>query len=148
MSLPRGMPPPVFRLPTHVGGRIERWVLDAYPHEACGLLIGTRRPSDGGSDAVDASRGRNLNQERPGDRYELDPAQHLAVEEKARASGLEVVGVWHSHPDHPAAPSETDRRAAWEGWSYLILSVAPEGVAGIRSWRLREGAFVEEVIES
>ena len=64
-----------------------------------------------------------------------------------RAAGLEVVGVWHSHPDHSAQPSETDRSAAWEGWSYLILSVTSEGVTESRSWRLREEAFIEEVIE-
>ncbi len=147
MPLPRGMPPPVSGLPADVVARIDRWVVAAYPHEACGLLIGTRRPSDSGSDAVDALHARNLNVERPGDRYQLDPADHFAAEEKARAAGLEVVGVWHSHPDHPAEPSETDRSAAWEGWSYLILSVTPEGVAEKRSWRLREEAFIEEVIE-
>ncbi|MEE8469617.1 MAG: hypothetical protein V3T22_14245, partial [Planctomycetota bacterium] len=77
MPLARGTSSPVCGLPAHVGDRIERWVLAAYPHEACGLLIGTRRPSDGGSDAVQAIGARNLNQERPGDRYQLDPADHL-----------------------------------------------------------------------
>jgi proteasome lid subunit RPN8/RPN11 len=57
---------------------------------------------------------------------------------------LEVVGVWHSHPDHPARPSETDRNGAWEGWSYLILSVTAEGVPDLRSWRLRGEHFEEE----
>ena len=147
MPLANGTPTPVCGLPAHVAGQIDRWVQGAYPHEACGLLIGTRRPSDGGSDAVDAVHAGNLNEERPKDRYQLDPADHFAAEEQARAAGLEVVGVWHSHPDHPAQPSETDRSAAWEGWSYLILSVTSEGVTESRSWRLREEAFIEEVIE-
>lgn len=147
MPIPCVTQSPVCGLTRDVVARIECWVLAAYPHEACGLLIGTRRPSDGGSDTVDVSCARNLNRERPGDRYQLDPADHLAAEERARAAGLEVVGVWHSHPDHPAQPSETDLRAAWAGWSYLILSVTRQGVTHERSWRLRDEAFVEEAIE-
>jgi proteasome lid subunit RPN8/RPN11 len=61
---------------------------------------------------------------------------------------MEVVGIWHSHPDHPAQPSETDRQAAWEGWSYMILSVTGEGVSDVRSWRLDGDAFIEEVVEA
>jgi proteasome lid subunit RPN8/RPN11 len=49
-----------------------------------------------------------------------------------------VLGVWHTHPDHPATPSETDRAAAWSGWSYLILSVVRGELAELRSWRLDE----------
>jgi len=147
MSRASGTPPPVSGLPADVVDRIDSWVVAAYPHEACGLLIGTRRPDDGGSDVVDAFHARNLNEERPGDRYQLDPVDHFAAEGQARAAGLEVIGVWHSHPDHPAQPSETDRSAAWEGWSYLIMSVTPEGVTETRSWRLRGEAFIEEVIE-
>jgi proteasome lid subunit RPN8/RPN11 len=59
---------------------------------------------------------------------------------------LEIIGIWHSHPDHPARPSETDRAAAWEGWSYLIASVTKHGVADLRSWRLQGKDFVEENI--
>ncbi|MGH8508908.1 MAG: Mov34/MPN/PAD-1 family protein, partial [Gammaproteobacteria bacterium] len=67
-----------------------------------------------------------------------------AADRDARARGLEIVGVWHSHPDHPAEPSETDRAAAWEGWSYLIVSVARDGINAIRSWRRDAGQFYEE----
>jgi proteasome lid subunit RPN8/RPN11 len=59
-----------------------------------------------------------------------------------------VIGVWHTHPDHPARPSETDRAAAWAGWSYLILSVTARGVADVKSFRLHGEAFVEEEISS
>ena len=81
---------------------------------------------------------RNLNVERAHDRYELDPRDQLAAERAARDSGREVIGVWHTHPDHPATPSETDRAAAWSGWSYLILSVVRGELAELRSWRLDE----------
>ena len=79
---------------------------------------------------------------------EVDPRDHMAAEHEARALGLTVVGVWHSHPDHPAEPSETDRASAWEGWSYLIARVTAGGVEHIRSWRLAGERFVEEPVTS
>jgi proteasome lid subunit RPN8/RPN11 len=121
---------------------IESWSLAACPRESCGLLIGRR---DGGRvDVVEVRAARNLNDARPNDRYELDPVDQLAAEEEARRLGLEVVGVWHSHPDHPALPSETDRAHAWSGWSYVIVSVAGGKAREVRSWRLVVDRFVEE----
>jgi proteasome lid subunit RPN8/RPN11 len=90
----------------------------------------------------------NLDQERPEDRYELDPQALLTADRAAQDHGLEIVGIWHSHPDHPACPSETDHAAAWKGWSYMIFSVTPYGVTEIRSWRLADNRFVEEEIQS
>lgn len=124
---------------------LSRWARGAYPHETCGLLIGQR----GGNRArvVEVTRARNRNVERPRDRYDLDPTDQLAAEELARELGLEVVGVWHSHPDHPARPSETDRAAAWSGWSYVIVAVGPDEALDVRSWRMEEDRFVEESID-
>lgn len=87
---------------------------------------------------------RNLDTARARDRYELDPADHLAAEELARSAGLDVIGIWHSHPDHPAVPSESDQAQAWHGWSYLIVSVAAGTVRELRSWRLAGPSFEEE----
>jgi proteasome lid subunit RPN8/RPN11 len=133
-------------LPSEVRGEIERWIRAGYPEETCGLLVGRSRL--GRTEALRATRARNLNRERARDRYELDPADFLAADLAAREQGLEIVGVWHSHPDHPAEPSETDRLAAWEGWSYLIVEVTRAGVAAVRSWRLAEQRFQEEPITS
>jgi proteasome lid subunit RPN8/RPN11 len=91
---------------------------------------------------------RNLDTARARDRFDLDPADHLAAEELARAVGLEVVGVWHSHPDHPAVPSEADRAQAWRGWSYPIVSVTAGRARELRSWRLAGQGFVEEELRS
>ncbi|MBA3492703.1 MAG: M67 family metallopeptidase [Gammaproteobacteria bacterium] len=130
------------KLPESMRNRIAAAVTAGYPHETCGLLIG--RQGAGAVEVLDSVQAANLDQERPGDRYELDPKAMLAEDRDARSRGLEIVGVWHSHPDHPAAPSETDRAAAWEGWSYLIVSVARDGINAIRSWRLDAGQFYEE----
>jgi proteasome lid subunit RPN8/RPN11 len=115
-----------------------------YPRETCGLLIG--RQDGGGTTVREVIRARNLCTARASDRYELDPKDFLAADREARAAGLEIVGIWHSHPDHPARPSETDRAGAWQGWSYLIASVTRDGVGELRSWRLRGDDFEEEHI--
>lgn len=129
-----------------VQASLEKWVRSGYPYETCGLLIGKRQ--DGLSVAKRAALAENLNKERAEDRYELAPRDLLAADIDARASGLEIIGVWHSHPDHPARPSETDRQMAWTGWSYLIISVNKERVQDLRAWRLNsQGEFDEEPIQ-
>ncbi|HEX7124716.1 MAG TPA: M67 family metallopeptidase [Thermodesulfobacteriota bacterium] len=103
-----------------------------YPHEACGLLLAPRGTP---LRLVEAAPVANLNTERAHDRYTLDPVGFRRAAEAAAARGLEVAGVYHSHPDHPARPSETDRVNAWAGWTYLILRVAdgrPEELNGFR----------------
>ncbi|TXF12392.1 Mov34/MPN/PAD-1 family protein [Pelomicrobium methylotrophicum] len=132
------------QLPESERKRLEAWMREGYPQETCGLLIGRSR--DGVTQVVEVVQARNLNQERARDRYLLDPDDYLKADESARARGLSIVGIWHSHPDHPARPSATDRAHAWEGWSYLIASVSREGVTDLRSWRLRSGAFEEEEV--
>lgn len=129
-------------LPEHLRRKLEGIVAAGYPHETCGLLMGTQ---NGGEVHVSGlTQARNLNTERARDRYELDPRDFLAADKRAHEAGLEIVGIWHSHPDHPARPSETDRAAAWEGYSYMIASVTRAGIADMRSFRLISNNFVEE----
>ena len=125
---------------------LDAFARRAYPNETCGLLLGI----DSGREHLVASvrEARNLNYERARDRYELDPRDFLAAEREARAAGLDVVGIWHTHPDHPARPSATDRAGAWAQWSYVILSVNHDGVRERRSWRLNGSEFEEETIRS
>jgi proteasome lid subunit RPN8/RPN11 len=124
-----------------------------YPHEVCGLLLGRSEAGSGMRRVVEARPAANLNLERAADRYELSPADFLRIEQEARSRQLEVVGVYHSHPDHPSRPSETDRLRAeeiWqnsESWSYLILEVASARMASRRSWILKQGVFAEEEIQ-
>lgn len=136
--------PDVLELPAGVRGELEFLVSAGYPDETCGLLLG--REESGACRVVVQRAAHNLNRERSADRFELDPRDYLAAEQAAEAAGLAVVGIWHSHPDHPARPSETDRAMAWPGWSYLILSVTPGGVVDLRSWRLAGDRFFEEEV--
>jgi len=101
--------------------QVHEHASQSYPHECCGIMIGRR---EGASKAtLELRRAGNLNVERARDRYLMDPKDQLAAEKSARARGLEVLGYYHSHPDHPALPSATDNAQSWEGVSYLILSV-------------------------
>jgi len=110
----------------------------AYPDEACGLLLGLGRR------VVEVLALPNVEALRPGERFELDPLDLRAAEDLADARGLALVGLWHSHPDRPAIPSREDERAAFEGWSYPIVSVVGGRAGSIRSWILGEDGLREE----
>jgi proteasome lid subunit RPN8/RPN11 len=72
------------------------------------------------------------------DRYWIDPTVMLGVQKQARQQQLEIIGIFHSHPDHPAVPSECDRALAWPVYSYIILSVVAGQIADCQSWRLNQ----------
>jgi len=127
---------------------VERHAVTTYPEECCGVLMG-RPLGDGGGTLVERLRPvDNERQESRGNRYLMHPETVLAAEKEARKLGLDVVGYYHSHPDHPSRPSEFDREHAWPGISYLIVSVQGGEVADARSWRLRDDreSFEEEQI--
>lgn len=122
--------------------RIEALAEAGYPHEACGLLIGARDAR--GARVEEVTSARNLNTERAHDRYRLDPDDFVRADGRAAESGLDVIGVWHSHPDHPARPSVTDRDAAWADYSYVIVSVSKGRAIDVTSWTLAGDQFKEE----
>lgn len=125
--------------------QLARWLERAYPGEGCGLMLGH---GDGATRVVEAIvEAANLNTERAADRFELDPAAFLEADEIARDRGIEVVGIFHSHPDCPPQASQFDQERAWEGYSYLIVSVVEGAAARHQSWVLEHEAFVEEQVE-
>lgn len=69
-------------------------------------------------------------------RYVIDPLEQLAAEKETRATGNEILGFYHSHPNHPAEPSEFDRSHAWPWYSYVILSIVDGKPADLRAWFL------------
>lgn len=119
-----------------------------YPHECCGFLYG----DDKGNYRVltyseEVHNTREENRER---RFEISGKDYMKAEQYADEHGLTLLGVYHSHPDHPAVPSEYDLRHALPYFSYIIASVKKGKVEVIRSWKLNEeGRFEEEqVIET
>jgi len=125
---------------------VRRWAAGAYPNEACGLLIGAAGAE--GLRVVEVREARNVEPDRTTDRYTLDPGAVHAADRDARSSGLDILGFWHSHPDSPAIPSQTDRTRAWGGYAYVIVSVRTGRVGEIRAWTLEDGAFQEGRIVS
>lgn len=118
-----------------------------FPEECCGFLIG--RASDETTTVERLLPVENERQDSRHNRYVIHPETVLAAHKEARAAGADVVGYYHSHPDHPSRPSEFDRDHAWPGLSYLIVSVQKGRAADARSWRLTDDRerFDEEILE-
>jgi proteasome lid subunit RPN8/RPN11 len=123
-----------------------------YPSECCGILLGK---TEGDAKQVrevvplanlrhDPSRAQELlplhdpGRETEKNRFLIDPLEQLRVEKDARARGLEVLGYYHSHPDHPARPSNYDRDHAWPWYSYVIIAVEQGAPKDLTSWVLAE----------
>ena len=118
-----------------------------YPEECCGFLIGQ---ASGEATVVERLLPvANERQDSRHNRYVINPETVLAAHKEARAAGADVVGYYHSHPDHPSRPSDFDREHAWPGLSYLIVSVQKGHAADARSWRLADDRerFDEEIID-
>lgn len=115
---------------------VETHAAKSYPEECCGVLIG-RPLGDGRGTLVERVLPvDNERQDSRNNRYLIHPETVLAAEKEARRLELDVVGYYHSHPDHPARPSEFDREHAWPGLSYVIVSVVDGEAEDTRSWRL------------
>jgi proteasome lid subunit RPN8/RPN11 len=122
------------RMPEAHARLIHAHVRRAYPEEACGVLLGR---DDGAVRIVTRvlpceNRGASSH----ANRYLIAPEDVLAADREARAAGLDVVGFFHSHPDHAASPSAFDLEHAWPYYSYLIVSVEQARVGSATSWRL------------
>ena len=122
-------------LPKDLRRRIEAEGSAAYPNECCGILIG--RDVDGRRLVERLEPGQNVFQaEERYHRFSIDPRAQLRAERQAEAEGKVVLGFYHSHPDHPARPSEYDREHAWPFYSYVIVAVEKGKPAAMTSWVL------------
>jgi proteasome lid subunit RPN8/RPN11 len=134
-----------------------------YPSECCGILIGRATGEDKVVQEVvplknlrrEPERAQKLlplddpERETEQNRFLIDPLDQIKVEKDARARGLDVLGYYHSHPDHPARPSNYDREHAWPWYSYVIVSVERGQPVAVTSWVLggNRSAFSPEVVE-
>lgn len=121
--------------------------LEGYPFEVCGVLLGRAREVD---EVVPVA---NRETESPRVRFQIAPEDLVRIQREARTRGREIVGYYHSHPDHPARPSETDRRIAAEGLSdgvvHVVVGVEQGRRATPAAWVFREArqAFEDEPFE-
>ena len=124
---------------------------ETYPHECCGVLLGKATPQ--GNEVRATVRAGNTRTDSAHNRYNIAPIELVRIQREARKSGLDIVGFYHSHPDHPAMWSKTDfAEAHWFGCSYVITSVA-QGKADITNSFLLTGSgedskqFIDESVE-
>ena len=125
---------------------------ETYPHECCGVLLGKNEPGVGNSVSL-LVRAGNTETTAAHNRYHIAPQELVRIQRQARGLGFDIVGFYHSHPDHPAQWSKTDfSEAHWMGCSYLITSVEKGKAVTTNSFLLtgtseEDKAFVNEVVE-
>jgi proteasome lid subunit RPN8/RPN11 len=130
-------------LPAPIRDALREHARAGAPEEVVGVLAGSR--GDAESTVSRAYRAGNA-ADRPTARYEIDPGEEIELLERIEAAGLDCVGFYHSHPEAPAEPSETDiRLAAWPGYSYVIVSLAREA-ADLGGWRWDGDRFERELV--
>jgi proteasome lid subunit RPN8/RPN11 len=124
---------------------------ETYPHECCGVLLGSM---DGDARIVTSTaRCGNTRNDSPHNRYNIDPKELVRIQREGRERGEDIVGFYHSHPDHPAQWSQTDlAEAHWIGCSYVITSVEKGKAAITNSFELvgteeSDKRFVDEGVE-
>ena len=119
-------------MPADVNDAIRRHGEETYPHECCGALVGR---SGRVTETVPLP---NTTEEGPRRRFLVRPSDYRLAESRAAELGGELLGFYHSHPDHPARPSQYDLDHAWPSFSYVIISVLSGEPGTLTSWRLRE----------
>lgn len=130
------------RLEPEVDASIRGHGRETFPHECCGALLGRDRV------VHHAHALPNTTEEGPRRRFLVRPDDYRGAEQRARETGLDLLGFYHSHPDHPARPSQYDLDHAWPSFSYVIVSVMAGEDQRLTSWRLNEdrSAFDEETV--
>jgi proteasome lid subunit RPN8/RPN11 len=113
-----------------------------FPDECCGFMFGREEGED--RFVSEISTVKNAKEGDKKRRYEISAKDYLKAEQYAALNDLLILGVYHSHPNHPAIASETDRQAAQPWFSYLILSVIEGKFDNWRSWRLNEAEQFDE----
>jgi proteasome lid subunit RPN8/RPN11 len=131
--------------------KIRQHGVETYPHECCGALLGRdANPTIGAArEILDLFPLINRREDSPRNRFSVEPRDVIEADKAAQSRGLDVIGWYHSHPDHPAKPSEYDREHAWPWYSYIIVSVHAGVPQDMTSWRLKDerDSYTQETIE-
>ena len=109
---------------------------ETYPHECCGVMLG--RGDEAVNEVMEVARAGNTRTDSAHNRYQIAPQELIRIQRQGREKGLDIVGFYHSHPDHPAQWSPTDfAEAHWLGCSYVITAVEKGAARVTNSFRLR-----------
>jgi proteasome lid subunit RPN8/RPN11 len=134
--------------------KIRQHGAESYPNECCGALLGRDAdaemvPARAAREVLEIFRLVNRREDSPRNRFFVTAEDARDADKVAQAQGLDLIGWYHSHPDHPARPSEYDREHAWPWYSYIIVSVQSGNPRDMTSWRLQDdrSVFVPEEVE-
>jgi proteasome lid subunit RPN8/RPN11 len=125
---------------------IERHGEQTYPEECCGILLGTEENGEMVITALERiDNSQDANRRR---RFLITAPQYARAEARARTAGLTLLGFYHSHPDHPARPSDFDTEHALPWFVYIIVSIASGHAAAMTAWQLEEERqhFIEQTL--
>ena len=112
----------MLKLTRHDHNALRQHGEETYPHECCGILLGQMDGDD--RTVTSTARCGNTRTDSAHNRYNIDPKELVRIQREGRERGEDIVGFYHSHPDHPAQWSKTDlAEAHWFGCSYVITSV-------------------------
>ena len=142
----------MLRISNSLYSDLRRHGEETYSHECCGVLLG-RSLQDGDRVIEDVLRCGNTRDDSPHNRYHIAPAELVRIQRQSRERGLDIVGFYHSHPDHPARWSPTDlAEAHWIGFSYVITSVEGGQAQQTNSFLLtgtaeEDKAFADEPVQ-
>ncbi|MDR2419100.1 MAG: M67 family metallopeptidase [Treponema sp.] len=128
----------MIQLPTQCLDAIHAEGEKAYPNECCGILLGAIADDDTRLVESILPIANARGQAEQYHRFQIEPEDLLRAEKEAKVQNREVLGFYHSHPDHPAQPSEYDRNNAFPFYSYIIVSIEKKKVAALTSWRLSD----------
>ena len=124
------------RIARELARRMEEHGQKTYPEECCGILLGS---NDGDETVIlDVAGIDNLQEDNRRRRFLITPKQYLQAERAASERNLQLLGFYHSHPDHPAIPSEFDREHALPWFTYIVLSIAHGEAKVMTAWLLSE----------
>jgi proteasome lid subunit RPN8/RPN11 len=133
----------------YLAEKIRAHGVETYPYECCGALLGREQGGAIEREVLGLFPLVNRRDDSPRNRFAVTSDDVREAEKAASEQGLEVIGWYHSHPDHPARPSEFDRDNAWPWYSYVIVSVHTGVPQDMTSWRLkddRSGYFEEKIL--
>ena len=116
--------------------RMQKHALTTFPEECCGFMFGSFKDDKVMVDSVKVVK--NNHPDFRSRRFLISPQDYMNAEKYADENSLALVGVYHSHPNHPALPSETDRLAAMPGFTYIIYSIMDGELADVGAWELEE----------
>jgi len=138
----------MIKIPLHLYESICAHGEETYNEECCGAIFGYNK--DYGKDIKEIMKFKNEKDGNRQNRYLISPSEYLSAEKAAKEKNMELIGFYHSHPDHPAVPSKFDTDHAFPWFLYLIVSVGKGKAGDFRGWVLEEDRerFNEEIIET